>query len=120
MKRYVNEMTAKCNSVKKTEEVPTRTVIDQYANEERKKFLMGQISFTQIDEERVTVQRKYLSKFTHLSKSLPKMVQANSEGEAKESEERLIDCLRTIDRIYSMIQEMEDVGYLHKNNRYVI
>ncbi len=41
---------------------------------------MGQLCFTEIDEERIEKQRKYLTNFQHLSRSKPKMVRTDSKN----------------------------------------
>lgn len=43
---------------------------------------MGQISFTNIDEERVYAQKKYLEKFEYLSKSIPRVSRIPADANA--------------------------------------
>lgn len=63
LKKYVNNLTLKCGNLRKEEDIGKDSDNDAEAAKERKRFLMGQISFTQIDEERVMAQKKYLERF---------------------------------------------------------
>lgn len=122
LKQHVNDINFKCNAVKKTEGNITKSSVDESAIQERRKFLMSQVSFTQIDEEKIAAQKKYLSRFEHLSKSLPKMANINVQhlSPTKESEEQVMEGLKAIDRVYSLLVEMEREGYVLRNNKYVI
>lgn len=122
LKTYVNELNLKCNAVKKAEGKALKSNGDESVIQDRRKFLMSQVSFTQIDEEKIEAQKKYLSKFDHLSKSVPKTAANGNQHFAatKESEERVMECLRAIDRVYGVLLEMEKEGYVLKNNKYVI
>lgn len=122
LKKYINEINLKCNAVKKAEGKAIKSTVDESVIQDRRKFLMSQVSFTQIDEEKIEAQKKYLSKFDHLSKSLPKMATINTQrlSPTKESEERVMESLKAIDRVYSVLLEMEREGYVLKNNKYVI
>lgn len=80
---------------------------------------MGQLSFTEIDEERILSQKKYLSRFEHLSKSVPKMVEAGRKW-GKEHEGEILECMRAIDRVFVVLQQMESAGYPQRTNKFVI
>lgn len=77
LKRRVNDLNATCNQLKRSEALPAGTRTESYAREERRKFMMGQLCFTEIDEERIEQQKKYLNNFVHLSRSLPKMIKTD-------------------------------------------
>lgn len=79
LKKYVNELNLKCDAVKKAEGPAIKSNVNESVIQDRRKFLMSQVSFTQIDEEKIVAQKKYLSKFDHLSKSLPKMTSISTE-----------------------------------------
>lgn len=78
---------------------------------------MSQISFTEIEEDKIAAQKKYLRKFEYLSRSLAK---GRFGEEGIVAEETTLDCLRGIDKAYAVMAEMEELGYSKKNNRYMV
>ena len=72
LKYYVNGLMGTCNTIAREQ---TRRSADkplESSSNSRKKFLMSQISFTEIEEDKIAAQKKYLSKFEYLSRALPK------------------------------------------------
>lgn len=57
LKKYVNEINLKCNAVKKAEGKAIKSTLDESVVQDRRKFLMSQVSFTQIDEEKIVAQK---------------------------------------------------------------
>lgn len=77
---------------------------------------MGQISFTEIDESRVCSQQQYLTQFQHLSRSMPKMLRTD-QSQDPNSEAIILECLRSIDRVFVILRQMETAGYMIHTNR---
>jgi hypothetical protein len=108
LKRRVNDLNATCNQLKLNDAVPTNSRLENYAREARKKFMMGQLCFTEIDEDRIEQQKKYLTNFDHLSQSISKMLNTESASiqADKANESLLLSCLRGIDRIFVVLRQM--------------
>ena len=82
---------------------------------ERKKFMMRQIDFTEEDEAKVMEQQQFLRQFEHSRESVLKRVGKNEKEEAE-----IIECMKTIARIYSVLNELERMGFALRTNKKVI
>jgi hypothetical protein len=89
--------------------------------------MMSHLSFYEIEEEKIELQKTFLSNFSHL-KAPNKMVStltsamsrtssvfnansalslARSALPVKNGEDNLLNCFRLIDRLYKVLQDME-------------
>ena len=57
-----------------------------------------------------------------MNKTITKMIRVNKIGQygQKKKEEQLVRSFKTLDKIYSVLQEMDRLGYPTKINKYII
>lgn len=82
--------------------------------------MLRHLSFFEIDEDKINEHREYLDKMKqgHLSSS--KMTSAKLIEMGSKKEEKLMQSFKAVDKIYSVLHEMDQLGYTLKNNKYVI
>lgn len=120
LKQYINGMARTCNQINNSHSRIREQPRD--SAQENKQFMMNQLSFTEIDEQKIHLQRDVLQKFEHLKGTGPKKMSADARSQEvlRSNEEKIFRCLRMIDKLYRCMQEMESLGYVRKSNKYII
>jgi hypothetical protein len=81
LKQYINGVARTCNQINNSHSGIREQPRDS-SRQESKQFMMNQLSFTEIDEQKIHLQRDVLQKFEHLKGSSgPKKMSADARSQ---------------------------------------
>ena len=126
LKRQIRNVAKMCNDLdhRLTEEDGSCSLDAKERRERNKKFMMAHLSFCQIEEDKIESQKQFLKNIKSLkaTTSPSKMVSTmrGTQYGFRRKQDKLVETFRVIDKIYSNLSEMEEIGYNLKTNKYVI